>query len=82
MKSKSSHEPTALAFFELNVEEQAAAVEELGTWACQFVEASPNRRKPWDSIIRARHPIIVVSLADQIISELSTQVVGLVEHLP
>jgi hypothetical protein len=35
----------------------------------------------WDSVVRVPHPIIVVSLADQIISKLSAKVVGLKEHL-
>jgi hypothetical protein len=82
MESESLHEPTALAFFELNVEEQPATVGELCPWARQFVEASLDCRELWDPVVRALHPIIVVSLADQIISELSTKVVGLEEHLP
>jgi hypothetical protein len=81
MESESLHEPTALAFFELNVEEQPATVGELRPWARQFVEAPLDRREVWDSVVRALHPIIVISLADQIISKLSAKVVWLKEHL-
>ena len=44
MESESLHEPTALAFFELNVEEQPATVGKLRPWARQLVETSVDRR--------------------------------------
>ena len=76
MESESLHEPTALAFFELNVEEQPAAVGELRPWARQFVEASLDRRELWDSVVRPLHPS-VVKLAGEILSKLSPEVVRL-----
>ncbi len=68
MESKSLYEPAALAFFELDVEEQAATVSELRPWALQFVEASRDCRKLWNSVVCALHPP-AVNLAGEILSQ-------------
>jgi hypothetical protein len=59
MESESLDEPTALALFELNIEEQPATVDELRTWASQFVEDSRHRWKVWDAVVRVPHPIVI-----------------------
>jgi len=79
METESLDEPAALAFFELNVEEQPATVSELGPWARQFVEASRDCRKSWNSVVCALHPSMS-NLAGEILSKLSPKVVRLKGH--
>src|ERR1035441_493415 len=76
VESESLYERAALAVFALNVEEQPATVDEFHLWARQFVEASLDRRKLWDSVVRPLHPS-VVKLAGEILSKLSPEVVRL-----
>jgi hypothetical protein len=79
MEPESLYEPTPLAFFELNVEEQPATVGELRPWAGQYVDASLDRRKLRDPVIRALHPSMF-NLAGEILSKLSPEVVRLKGH--
>lgn len=69
MESESLHEPAALAFFELDVEEKPATIDEVGLWALQFVEASFKRCELWNSIFRALHPP-AVNLTGEVLSQL------------
>ncbi len=68
MEAESLHQPTALAIFELDVEEEAATIDEVGPWALQFVKASFKGCELWNSVFSAFNSP-AVNLAGEILSQ-------------